>query len=111
MTQSSQHKKYQDLLIINNDIALDGVGVPLGINDRASIAQDIKHLIRESGLLVALVGERQRDTWAINLSRLENLVESDTRILPGSAVLTRLDKETILVRATTLEYQHLEFTL
>ncbi|MFA0810853.1 DUF2590 family protein [Microbulbifer epialgicus] len=103
--------KYQDLLIINNDIALDSVGVPMGISDRASIAQDIKHMIRESGLLVELVGERQTDKWALNLSRLENLVESDTRIQPGTAKLTRLDKESVLVSAKTVEYQTIEFTL
>ncbi|BBM04164.1 DUF2590 family protein [Microbulbifer sp. GL-2] len=103
--------KYQDLLIVNNDIALDSVGVPIGISDRASIAQDIKHMIRESGLLVELVGERQADKWALNLSRLENLVESDTRIQPGTAKLTRLEKEIVLVFAKTVEYQHIEFTL
>ncbi|WP_299940111.1 DUF2590 family protein [uncultured Microbulbifer sp.] len=103
--------KYQDLLIINNDIALDGIGVPMGISDRPSIAQDIKHMIRESGLLVELVGERQNDQWALNLSRLEKLVESDTRIQPGTAKLTRLEEETVLVSAKTVEYQDIEFIL
>jgi hypothetical protein len=103
--------KYQDLLIVGNDIALDAVGVPMGISDRPSIAQDIKHMIRESGLLVELIGERQADKWALNLSRLENLVESDTRIQPGTAKITRLEAETVLVSAKTVEYQHIEFTL
>lgn len=103
--------KYQDLLIINNDIALDDVGVPLGISDRASIAQDIKHMIRESGLLVELVGERDTDKVALNLQRLENLVETDVRIVPGTASVTRLDTEVFLVRARTQDYGHLEFNL
>ncbi|MCX2834453.1 DUF2590 family protein [Microbulbifer thermotolerans] len=103
--------KYQDLLIVNNDIALDDVGVPLGISDRASIAQDIKHMIRESGLLVELVGERDSDKVALNLQRLENLVETDVRIVPGTASITRLDTETFLVRARTQDYGHLEFNL
>ncbi|MFC6633528.1 DUF2590 family protein [Microbulbifer taiwanensis] len=103
--------KYQDLLIINNDIALDGIGVPLGISDRPSIAQDIKHMIRESGLLVELVGERDGAKVALNLQRLENLVETDVRIVPGTASITREDSETFLVRARTEDYGHLEFNL
>ncbi|WHI45042.1 DUF2590 family protein [Microbulbifer sp. VAAF005] len=102
--------KYQDLLIVNNDIALDSLGVPMGISDRASVAQDIKHMIRESGLLVELVGERQSDKWALNLSRLENLVESDSRIEPGTARLSR-DEGEILVTATTVDFKDIEFTL
>ena len=103
--------KYQDLWIVNNDIALDGIGVPLGISDRAAIAQDIKHMIRESGLLVALIGMRDPATIALSLQRLENLVETDERIVPGSATLTRLDPETLLVVAKTREYSELVFTL
>ncbi|MCO1336321.1 DUF2590 family protein [Microbulbifer sp. OS29] len=102
--------KYQDLLIVNNDIALDSLGVPMGISDRASVAQDIKHMIRESGLLVELVGERQSDKWALNLSRLENLVESDSRIEPGTARLSR-DVGEVLVTATTVDFKDIEFTL
>lgn len=102
---------YQDLLIVNNDIALDGAGVPMGISGRPSIAQDVKHRIRESGLLGPLVGERDRQTWAITLQRLENLVETDPRLVPGTARLTRVDTETILVRARTYDYGHLAFNL
>lgn len=104
-------EKYQDLLIVDNDIVLDGIGAPLGISGRASIAQDIKHLIRESGLLVELIGERRRDKVALNLLRLETLVEADIRIIPGTAKIIRLDEETVLVRATTQDYGHLEFNL
>lgn len=103
--------KYQDLLIVGNDIALDGIGAPLGISDRASIAQDVKHMIRESGLLVELIGERTPEKIQQNLLRLENLVETDVRIVPGTARLTRQNDETILVRASTVEYSDLEFNL
>lgn len=104
-------EKYQDLLIVNNDIALDGIGLPLGISGRSSIAQDVKHMIRESGLLVELVGQRDGEQVALNLQRLENLVETDVRIVPGTARITRSDSETILVRARTEDYGHLEFNL
>ena len=51
---------YIDLLIVDNDLVLDPSRQPLLIEDRASIAQDIAHMIRESGLLVTLVAERSR---------------------------------------------------
>ncbi|RMN47656.1 hypothetical protein ALQ60_04785, partial [Pseudomonas syringae pv. papulans] len=47
--------EYVDLLIMNNDLVLDPARQPLLVDDRASIAQDIAHLIRESGLLITLV--------------------------------------------------------
>lgn len=49
---------YIDLLIAGNDLVLDPSHQPLLVDDRASIAQDIAHMIRESGLLVTLVAER-----------------------------------------------------
>ena len=50
--------KYRDLLITDDDITLDAGGYPVLVTERACIAQDIQHMIRESGLLVDLVGER-----------------------------------------------------
>ena len=38
---------YWDLRIVDNDIALDVGRQPLKLADRASIAQDIAHMIRE----------------------------------------------------------------
>lgn len=51
---------YVDLLIQENDLVLDPARAPRLVDDRASIAQDIAHMIRESGLLVTLVAERDR---------------------------------------------------
>ena len=51
---------YIDLLITHNDLTLDPSNQPLLVDDRTSIAQDIGHMIRESGLLVTLVAERDR---------------------------------------------------
>ena len=52
--------EYIDLLIAGNDLVLDLSRQPLLIDNRASIAQDIAHMIRDSGLLVTLVAERDR---------------------------------------------------
>ncbi|MPX98219.1 DUF2590 family protein, partial [Salinivibrio sp. VYel6] len=40
---------YQDILIENGDVVLDDGRNPVMIQDRAVIAQDIKHAIIESG--------------------------------------------------------------
>ena len=45
---------YIDLLIAHNDLILDSSQQPLLVVDRASIAQDIAHMIRDSGLLVTV---------------------------------------------------------
>ncbi|MDG9666723.1 DUF2590 family protein [Hahella sp. CR1] len=100
-----------DLHIVNNDISLDAIGVPQEISGRASIAQDIKHMIRESGLLVELIGERNPEKVALNLSRIETRVENDARIKPGTAKVTRTDPETVYITAKTLKYGHIEFYL
>ena len=49
---------YWDLRIVGNDIALDVGRQPLKLADRASIAQDIAHMIRERGYLTAMIAER-----------------------------------------------------
>lgn len=104
-------KKYVDLLIEGDSIVLDSVGNPILISDRASIAQDIKHMIRESGLLVEIIGQRSTERVKLNLVRLESLIEDDTRIKPGTAEITRTDNETFWVQAKTIEYGDLGFYL
>ena len=42
---------YIDLLITNNDLTLDPSNQPLLVEDRASIAQDIGHMIRDLSLI------------------------------------------------------------
>ena len=77
--------EYVDLLIVNNDLALDPSRQPLLIDDRACIAQDIAHMIRDSGLLVMLVAERDRLRQRDCIQQLELLVEDDQRLVPGTA--------------------------
>ena len=82
--------EYIDLLIMDNDLVLDPSRQPLLIEDRASIAQDIAHMIRESGLLVTLVAERSRLRQRDCIQQMELLVEADERLVPGTALIKQV---------------------
>jgi len=103
--------EYIDLLIHDNDLVLDLSRQPQLINDRASIAQDIAHMIRDSGLLVTLVAERDRLRQRDCIQQLELLVEADERLVPGTALITQLVPGQFLVTATTLKFGTIEVTL
>lgn len=102
--------EYIDLLIQDNDLVLDLSRQPLLIDDRASIAQDIAHMIRDSGLLVTLVAERDRLKQRDCIQQLELLVENDERLVPGTALITQLEPGQYLVTATTLKFGMIEVT-
>lgn len=80
--------KYTDLKITDDEIELDSAGIPVQIYDRDVIAQDVRHMIRESGLLPLLVAERSRDMRGLILKRVRMLIETDQRIVPGSTEIT-----------------------
>ena len=100
---------YVDLLITNNDLTLDSGGEPQLVDNRESIAQDIKHLIRESGLMVQIIGQRSQVAIDANLQALELLIEDDDRLVPGTIQITALDKENFIVTADTVEFGPIEF--
>ncbi|MBC3436749.1 MULTISPECIES: DUF2590 family protein [Pseudomonas] len=102
---------YIDLLIHDNDLVLDPSHQPLLIEDRASIAQDIAHMIRDSGLLVTLVAERSRQRQADCILQLELLVEDDERLLPGTARVLEEHPGRYLVTAKTLKFGDIEVYL
>jgi len=102
---------YIDLLITNNDLTLDPSSQPLPVDDRASIAQDIGHMIRESGLLVTLVAERDRFRQADCIQQLELLVEDDVRLVPGTARILSEGTGQYLVTAKTVEFGSIEVVL
>lgn len=58
---------YTDILITDGDITLDAGGQPVLVYDRPCIAQDILHMILESGLLVELIGERDARNRKTNI--------------------------------------------
>ncbi|GAB5342602.1 DUF2590 family protein [Pseudomonas sp. MG-9] len=103
--------EYIDLLIMDNDLVLDPSRQPLLIEDRASIAQDIAHMIRESGLLVTLVAERSRLRQRDCIQQLELLVEADARLVPGTALIKQVESGRYLVTAKTLKFGDIEVTL
>ena len=103
--------EYIDLLIINNDLVLDPAHQPLLVTDRASIAQDIAHLIRESGLLITLVAERDRLRQRDCIQQMELLVEADVRLVPGTVRIIEQDPGMYLVTAQTLQFGDVEVIL
>lgn len=103
--------EYIDLLIEDNDFALDLARQPVPVEDRACIAQDIGHMIRESGLLVTLVAERNRLKQRDCIQQLELLVEADVRLVPGTVLITELAPGQYLVTAKTLKFGSIEVTL
>ncbi len=96
--------KYQDLLIENGDVVLDAGRNPVLIQDRAVIAQDIKHAIIESNLAVYLIAERSPSKKADARTQLELLVEEDVRLVPGTVRIDELNDGLIYIFAETLEF-------
>lgn len=103
--------EYIDLLIADNDLVLDPSRQPVLIDDRSSIAQDIAHMIRDSGLLVTLVAERNSLKQRDCIQQLELLVEADERLVPGTAQITQLEPGQYLVTATTMKFGTIEVTV
>lgn len=103
--------EYVDLLISNNDLVLDLSQQPMLVDDRACIAQDIAHMIRDSGLLVTLVAERSKLRQRDCIQQMELLVEEDERLEPGTALITQTEPGLFLVTATTLKFGTIEVNL
>jgi len=72
-----------DLRIENGDLAFEPDDEPLFLADVHVVAQDVKHLLLESGLGPELVADDQ-DPASV-LERIAFEVEEDRRIRPGSA--------------------------
>jgi len=102
---------YIDLLITDNDLTLDIAGEPVLTDDRDSIAQDIKHLIRESGLLVEIIGQRNKQSVLLNLQKLQLLIEDDIRLVPGTIVITEQATELFFITADTVKFGSIDFTI
>lgn len=99
---------FVDLLIVDNDLVMDDDGEPVLIYDKDCIAQDVGHLIRDSGVMLKLLGERGPVAIAKHLHRLKLLIEADGRLVPGSITITTDDNETYVVGAKTYRYGGIE---
>ncbi|MCR9546927.1 DUF2590 family protein [Vibrio antiquarius] len=103
--------KYQDILIENGDVVLDAGRNPILIQDRAVIAQDIKHAIIESNLAMDLIAERSPSKKADIRTKLELLVEEDVRLVPGTVRLDEPTEGTIYVFADTMDFGELQLEI
>lgn len=92
---------YSDFKIIDDDLVRDEYGQPVFIYDRDVVDQDIRHSIRESGLLEALIGERSPNQRKMILSKLRILIEADPRVIPGTSEMDITDIENFRIIADT----------
>ncbi|MCL1123522.1 DUF2590 family protein [Shewanella surugensis] len=95
--------KYSDLLIKNGGLSLDVGGEPALTHTRASIAQDIKHMLMESGLVSKLLAQRSNAMRLDVYTEMELLVETDTRLVPGTIKIESM-ADFILITADTYEF-------
>lgn len=104
---------YFDLLISENDLVLDVGGNPERVMNLACIAQDICHMIRDTGLLVELVANRDERRVAENLIKIQIEVEDDERIVPGTCKIVEVDGQPGTFNLTALAYDFgdMAFTL
>jgi hypothetical protein len=103
--------EYIDLLIEQDDLTLDAGGNPKLVDGRASIAQDIKHMIRESGLLVDIIANRDALTRRTNIIRITMAVDDDERIVPGTAEVEESAPGEYWLTATTVKYGNIALQL
>lgn len=100
--------RYEDLLIIEGDLRLDAAGQPDRVCDGESIAQDVQHAILESGHLMQMVGERCGEIRRLLLQKIRQVIEADTRIMPGSVMIAQrtddLNTAIWAIQASTLEF-------
>ena len=102
---------YWELRIVDNDIALDLGRQPLKLADRASIAQDIAHMIRERGYLTAMIAERDSRKRRYQMVLITIAVDDDKRIVPGTAQITESAPGELWLTAKTVSYGELTLQL
>lgn len=99
-----------DLLIENDDLSLSGGGEPLLASYADCVAQDLRHMIREKGFAIQMVGERNPVTLAAAAKTIELEIENDTRIYPGTASVA-LNDEVLTCVAKTITGELVEVSL
>lgn len=102
---------YIDLHIEKDDLKLDAGGNPVLLDGRASIAQDIMHMIRESGLLVGIIANRDARARKTSLVRITMAVDDDSRIVPGTTVISESRPGEYWLTARTVKYGELSLQL
>ena len=92
-----------DFAVVEGDFVLNDSLNPSTVKAADTIAQDIKHRILESGLLVQLIGLRNQNGIKPILTELELLVEQDNRLKPGSINIIKNDNG-LSIAAKTRQY-------
>lgn len=105
---TEQEALYLDLLITERDVLLDDGKMPVRCGNRLSIAQDIKHMLLESGLPTALIGERSGVIRADIRLQMILLIEEDERIEAGSVQIFEKDFKTLIISADTVDFGRLK---
>lgn len=100
---------YKDLLVTDEDITLDAGRNPVMVYDRDCIAQDLVHMIRETGLLVELLGNRNEVMRAATLIKLELAIEEDERVVPGSVIIEEPKLGELYVVVESNDFGPIEF--
>ena len=103
-------EEYRDLLIKGDDLTPDAGGIPEMVTGRASIAQDIVHMIRESGLLTEMLANRdpmKRKSCLIKIS----IAVDDERIIPGTTEISESEPGVYWLTAQTELYGALSLAL
>lgn len=103
--------RYIDLRISDDDLTLDAGGQPVMLEGRASIAQDIVHMIRESGLLVDIIANRDARQRRTNIVRITIAVDDDKRIVPGSTAVEEARPGEYWLTARTVDYGEITLKL
>lgn len=103
--------EYIDLLVTDDDLTPDVAGNPVLISNRDVIAQDLVHMIRESGFLPPLVGNRNRGLVERTKVEITLAVDNDYRIVPGSAYIEEAEPGRFFLVADTIDFDSVGFFL
>ncbi|MGO3406748.1 DUF2590 family protein [Marinomonas sp.] len=99
-----------DLLIVDDDLDLSGIGEPQLVNGTDCVAQDLRHMIREKGYAFRMIGERNKTKIAALCTEIELEIENDERIYPGTASAV-LSGENLICIAQTVEDERVEVSV
>lgn len=106
---------YRDIHIVDEDVCLDVGLQPEYVRARACIAQDIKHMLIESGLVVEMIGERNKAGRQTSIVRMTLLVDEDLRIVPDTCHIEEVwqsrTEVTYWLTAETVRYGKIDFIL
>lgn len=100
-----------DLLIENDDLVLDAIGMPQLVTGRACITQDMKNMVRDKGYLVDMMAQRDAQRRAVVMAQITQEAEADVRIKPGSVSVSESTPGVFWLVAESLVYGPIQFIL